>query len=148
MKNNNEEYYLNAIKNSAKLLKNVPKDLRNNKDFLIKATEVIEKDWFYLFATIDPEIINDKELILKIVAKNPMSLMYIPELMKEDTEIALTALKANKDVFYCIGFNLKEELSDKKSIDDKINHLEKIVLNKKLSENLVIQQITVKRAKL
>jgi len=144
----NEEYYLQEINISTRRLKDVPKEFRDDKYFLMKAINLIKKDWFYLFACVSPEVMYDKELVLKIVEKNPMSVMYISELLKEDKEIALTALKINKDVFYCLGFNLKEELRHKGSLDDKISYLEKFVLKDKLSENLPIQKISIKKTKI
>lgn len=84
------------IKREIKTLENAPKELLENKDFILLAllNNHIQID------EVSPNLLNEKSFILKAINNKYSSVYSIPEKWRKDEDVLLTILKNNSNVLF------------------------------------------------
>lgn len=105
---NDKDFVLKAIRRNEYALRYASERLRDNKDFILEA---VKQSGFNLKYASE-RLKHDKEIILTAVKKNSYALEYAPKRLRDDREFILEAVKNN-------GLALKyasEELKDDKEV--------------------------------
>jgi len=146
----NEEDYLVAIEKESRntniQFRSLPKKLLNNKNFLLRVIDVYNKGWPCFFEEVSEEIKSDKDISLRIVAKNGTNAYYIPKYFRNDKEIILRAFENGLISTTVIGKDLRSELKEKNcfSIKEIKQYLSMVLLQEELS----VKDNTTKKFKL
>ena len=84
------------VKREIKTLENAPKELLENKDFILLAllNNHIQID------EVSPNLLNEKSFILKAINNKYYSVYSVPEKWRKDEDVLLTILKNNSNVFF------------------------------------------------
>jgi hypothetical protein len=131
-----EQDYLEMIKFTPNALRNVPKDLMSNREFILKAADVVNRDYPVFFKHIHYTYRADKELLLKLVVKDGKTLNHASDDLKNDKELALVAFKENHDSFFFFADELKKELKNRIEPEEVIQYLEACILKQALQKEL------------
>lgn len=129
-----EEIALEALKTRIVVFQELPKQLKSNKEFMLKVIELRFFEFLYLPA-MEPEIFKDKDIVLKIVQKNPEIFRLASKQLQEDEDVIFACLKKDRTTIYLMPewfrnkynlqtyldveiyfnyLNLQEELTEKK----------------------------------
>ena len=100
-----KEIALTAIKNSTFAFDIVPIELKENKEFMIKACEVDGNNLSYARSNL----LNDKDVVLTAVKDNGLAIRYAFENVKKDREVIVEALNNNGNSFKYIPEELKND---------------------------------------
>lgn len=122
----------------------------NNKEFVLKAIDVLPKGQSYLFRKLPEALKDDKEVALKMVNKSYTCMEIISNRLMNDKDIALACLKQDGSSLEYLGYNLLDELIDN-GVKDKngtIKWLEVFVLKNELETDLPKQEIQPKKIKI
>ena len=100
-----KEIALTAIKNSTFAFDIVPIELKENKEFMMKACEINGNNLSYARSNL----LNDKDVIMTAVKDNGLAIRYAFEDVKKDREVILEALNNNGNSFKYIPEELKND---------------------------------------
>ena len=100
-----KEIALTAIKNSTFAFDIVPIELKENKEFMMKACEINGNNLSYARSNL----LNDKDVVLSAVKDNGLAIRYAFEDVKKDREVILEALNNNGNSFKYIPEELKND---------------------------------------
>jgi hypothetical protein len=146
----NQEEYIELIALDSSFFAKIPVELRNNKEFVLKAIDAISYDREFYLRSISENLRDDKDVALKMVTKNFMCMEYLSARLLKDKEIAIVCLKhENSDTSY-IHFDLVDELKAN-GIKDRlsaIKYFEAGLLKEELNDELSQQELKVKKPKL
>lgn len=122
----------------------------NNKEFVLKAIDVLPKGQSYLFRKLPEVLKDDKEVALKMVNKSYTSMEIISSRLMKDKDIALACLKQDGSSLQYLAYALVDELVEN-GITDKnsaIKYLEAFALKNELEMDLSKQEIQPKKIKI
>ena len=146
----NQEQYIELIAQNSSVFPRIPVELRDNKEFVLKAIDAITYDREFYLRSISENLRDDKDVALKMVTKNFMCMEYLSHRLLKDKEIAIVCLNhSNSDMSY-LHYDLVDELKDNGITDrlSAIKYLEAFLLKEELNDELSQQELKVKKPKL
>jgi hypothetical protein len=145
-----QEDYLAKIKEEPEFFRNIDPSILNDKDFVLKAIDVLPTGQAYLFRRLSENLKDDKDVVLKIVAKSYTCMEFISYRLMSDKEVALVCLKQKGSSLSYLSYTLVNELAEYNICDkqDAIKYLEKFVLKEELHKDLSSKQGQAKKMKI
>lgn len=145
-----EEQYLELISHTPSLFSKIPEELRDKKEFILKAIDVFQYDREFYLRRMSERLKDDKDIALKMVTKNFGCMEYLSARLLKDKEIAIACLKHKDSDLAYLHFDLVDELK-KNGITERlsaIKYCEAFLLKEELKEELSENRSEVKKAKL
>jgi len=130
-----EYQYIEKIRADVHNFANLPKELKSNKSFVLKAAEVLTRQHHAFLRYVDETLKDDKEVVLKVVSMVGDGLSNASMRLRNDKEVLLAAVK--RDI-YSLAF-AEKELQDKlrgKTSDEIFQYLETAILEESLQLEL------------
>ncbi len=120
-----ENHYLRYLPEKFKTIEFIKRIIDN---------DIVKGEYYYLFQHFPNEFRDDKELFIKVVNKQPLSLNLASERLKNDKELVLTAINKSMQAQYYIGKILRDELNTNniKSMPEIAEYLKKTIIRDEL----------------
>ncbi|KTC91214.1 DUF4116 domain-containing protein [Fluoribacter dumoffii] len=96
---------LEKIVANPQLLKDVPEDLRTNREFLLLA---IKRNSF-VTAHVVPELLNDEDFALTAVLYNPNAYAFLPAKFKDNENITIMAVRQSPPLYFYASERLQAD---------------------------------------
>jgi len=112
--------------------------------------DIVKGEYYYLFQHFPNEFRDNKELFLKIVNKQPLSLNLASYRLKNDKELVLEALNKSMQAQYYIGKILRDELNlnNIQSMPEIAEYLKRTIVKDELENELLIPKYENKKIKI
>jgi hypothetical protein len=156
MSNNNsnktmtEEECLAKIEEDPDFFRNISYEKLDNKEFVLKAIDVLPKGKSYLFRKLSESLKDDKDVALKIVAKSYECMTFISRRLMADKEVALVCLQQEGSSLQYVAYDLVDDLVEN-GVNDKdsaLKYLEKLVIKEALDKELSSKEDKSKKLKI
>jgi hypothetical protein len=129
-----EEDALRAIKNSLNFFMQVSDRLKNDKNFILKALDILDKDKLGLYSALSKELRDDKEFLLEVIKRTPFAVFKASDRLKNDKEIAISVFENNPRAFKYIADEIHQQLMGIKT-ENIVQHLQYLI-RKEAADNL------------
>lgn len=145
-----QDEYLEQISHSPQYFGNIPIELRNNKEFVLKAIDVIPYNKVFYLLSISENLRDDKDVALKMVTKNFMCMEYLSHRLLKDKEIAIVCLTHKISDMSYLHFDLVDELKANGIADriSAIKYCESFLLKEELKDELSENRPNAKKTKI
>lgn len=145
-----EKEYLNVLKNEPSKFKNFPLDLKSNKEFILKAIDVVSTYYCHYLTYMSESLRDDKDVMLKLIEKDYEALEYASVRLMKDKDIAIAHLKQSNGSFDYLHYELVNELNYHKIKEksDAIKYFEAAILKESLEKDLSANSEKVKKPKI
>ncbi len=129
----NKEIVMNAVQESGFALLHASDRLKNDEDIVLQSTK--ERSDLYNNHLVFPEtLLKNREFVLKLIQSNSYNIIFIPNNLKDDNLLYLTALTNDSSI---LDFRYK-------AFDEKVyNKLFKLLENKEFATEVILKNIYV-----
>lgn len=145
-----EADYLQTLSEDNFFFDKMPQELKDNKEFLLKALDNIKFGNSVSMWRISEQLRADKEVILKMIDKYPQSIRLASDDLRKDKEVALAAYKKSHESLAYFHSSLIDEIDDMgfENLSQITKYLEASVLEDALQKDLPSNNQVIRKAKL
>jgi hypothetical protein len=130
--------YLQALFEDNFSFSKLPQEMKDNKDFVLKALDVIKVSQSIAMWGLSELLRSDKEVMLKMIDKYPQSIRVASDDLRKDKEVALAAYKKSHESLDYFHSSLIDEIDDMcfENLSQVTQYLKASVLEQALRKDL------------